>query len=197
MRKIDSLEKFLSIINNVNSDVIYNKVDIIDLLYKNIDVIDNEGVLQIVNENPASDKSIYQRIELNNNFCSVYAMVWFPGVGSAIHEHKNFKGVVKVIHGKLTERNFNEVNGQLTFVNKAVLNAGEKVIEKKDSIHDLRNNSITESAVTLHVYYPRTLNLEGTRIFNFEDKKIGILKSTAKATSWNLAAEHFERIYSY
>ncbi len=92
MIKIDSLEKFLNVINDVNSDVLYNRIDIIDVLYNNIDLIKSKEILQVVKENHTTDKSIYQRIELNNNFCSVYAMVWFPGVGSAIHEHKNFKG---------------------------------------------------------------------------------------------------------
>ena len=131
MRKIDSLVNFLSIINDVNSDVLFNRIDILDVLYKNVDLIKTDEILQVVKENPAVDKSIYQRIELNSNFCSVYAMVWFPGIGSAIHEHKNFKGVVKVIHGELTERNYKEENDQLIFVNKTNLKAGEKVVEKK------------------------------------------------------------------
>ncbi len=124
-------------------------------------------------------------------------MVWFPGIGSAIHEHLNFKGVVKLLHGEITERSFKEENGQLSFVNKAKLKAGKKVIEKKSSIHDLKNNSKSDSAVTLHVYYPKTLSLEGTRIFDFDKKKVGVLKSTAKATSWDLPIEQYEIIYSF
>ncbi len=113
----------------------------------------------------------YKRFPVFNNGNAVaILMLWGAENKTAIHDHKNYEGKIKV----------------------AI--EGISFAEEMGGIHSIVNNKPTLS-VSLHIYKTNQLNLSGVRIFDLENKKWAVLNDKAPSCTWNLPEEAFEKIY--
>lgn len=138
----------------------------------------------------------YLRIPIYEGNFSVYVMKWPKNGKSTIHEHRNISGIIKVLRGDIQENSyvFDEVGNKLILKEKINYPSGEIVIEEVNAIHQVINISEQVEALTLHVYFPSARNLEGSRLFNIKDRKIGILNETANSFNWSQPGYGFSEI---
>ncbi|MBE7443142.1 MAG: cysteine dioxygenase family protein [Flavobacteriales bacterium] len=138
----------------------------------------------------------YLRIPIYEGNYSVYVMKWPMNGKSTIHEHRNISGVIKVLRGKIQENSFlyDGVLNKLVLKEKLNYSTGSIIIEEVNAIHQVINVSEHEDALTLHVYFPSARNLEGSRLFNVQDKKIGVLNEKASSFNWSQPAFGFSEI---
>lgn len=121
-------------------------------------------------------------------------LYWPPGVRSAIHHHEGFYGYVVVLEGMLQDRTFTFRNGLLQEHNVLQAFKGGIIDEPDGVIHELGNIDPNKPAVTLHLYYPALETLEGLRIFDLEQRRIGTLNDTAPTASWQNPPSAFSKI---
>lgn len=107
------------------------------------------------------DPKGYRRIELH--FCpirgyQIIAMVWGPGQGTPVHDHRDVWGVESVWCGELQVADFqaSAVAGELLRlapVDSVHLRSGEVVgLTPDQGLHLCRNPSLREVAVSLQIY---------------------------------------------
>lgn len=138
----------------------------------------------------------YKRLPVfNNENCVAILMLWGVGNKTAVHDHKNYNGMIKVLKGNLTEIYYNEKDDFIELGGEGVAPEGAIFEEEFGGIHSIVNNETTYS-VSLHIYQTPQLNLNGVRIFDVENKKWAVLNEKAASCSWNLPEEAFENIYS-
>lgn len=138
----------------------------------------------------------YKRFPVfNNENCVAILMLWGVGNKTAVHDHKNYNGMIKVLKGNLTEIYYAEKDNFIELEGEGVAPEGAIFEEEFGGIHSIVNNEPTYS-VSLHIYQTAQLNLNGVRIFDLENKKWAVLNEKAASCSWNLPEEAFENIYS-
>ena len=136
----------------------------------------------------------YRRLPVfNNENCVAILMLWGVNNKTAVHDHKNYEGKIKVLKGELTEVYYKETKDFIEFEGAGVAIEG-LVFEEKGGIHSIVNNKNALS-VSLHIYKTSELNLDGVRIFDVENKKWAVLTDKAPSCTWNLPEEAFEKIY--
>lgn len=136
----------------------------------------------------------YQRLPVFNNQNGVaILMLWGVNNKTAVHDHKNYEGKIKVLKGELTEVYYKETKDFIEYEGAGVAIEGLVFEEEKGGIHSIVNNKNTFS-VSLHIYKTSELNLNGVRIFDIENKKWAILSDKAPSCSWNLPEEAFAEI---
>lgn len=136
----------------------------------------------------------YQRLPVFNNQNGVaILMLWGVNNKTAVHDHKNYEGKIKVLKGELTEVYYKETKDFIEYEGAGVAIEGLVFEEEKGGIHSIVNNKNTLS-VSLHIYKTSELNLKGVRIFDIENKKWAILSDKAPSCSWNLPEEAFAEI---
>lgn len=119
---------------------------------------------------------------------------WPPGVHSAIHHHEGFYGYVQVLKGAFEDIVY-DWNGEVLREKKVSHCLEGGLIDEPDGvIHQLGNASEEEGAVTMHFYYPALETMEGMRIFDLEQRRLGILNEQGSTASWSNPPEAFERI---
>ena len=141
-----------------------NKANTISSLYEAIDFLpkmkDGKEFMDIVNltkndvEHLASwDKENYVRVSLNKTEAYELAVLfWEDGVVSAIHDHNQQEGWVKVIDGKLSEDIYELKNNIPVVQKRIVANKGElSHINDSKGIHRMLNDS-GERTISLHLY---------------------------------------------
>lgn len=137
----------------------------------------------------------YKRFPVFNNENAVaILMLWGAESKTAIHDHKNYEGKIKVLKGELTEVYYKETKDFIEYEGAGVAIEGISFAEEMGGIHSIVNNKPTLS-VSLHIYKTNQLNLSGVRIFDLEHKKWAILNDKAPSCTWNLPEEAFEKIY--
>ena len=137
----------------------------------------------------------YRRLPVfNNENCVAILMLWGVNNKTAVHDHKNYEGKIKVLKGELTEVYYKETKDFIEFEGAGVAIEGLVFEEEKGGIHSIVNNKNALS-VSLHIYKTSELNLDGVRIFDVENKKWAVLTDKAPSCSWNLPDEAFEKIY--
>lgn len=138
----------------------------------------------------------YLRIPIYEGNFSVYVMKWPKNGKSTIHEHKNISGIIKILRGQIQESSFvfDEVEKKLILKEKIAYSEGKILLEDENAIHQVVNISKNEEALTLHIYFPSVLNLDGSRLFNVKEKKIGVLNSSAISFNWSQPAYGFSEI---
>ena len=129
----------------------------------------------------------------NNENCVAILMLWGVENKTAIHDHKNYDGRIKVLKGNLTEIYYKETADFIEYEGEGVATEGVVFAEDYGGIHSIVNNDTTFS-VSLHIYHTSQLNLNGVRMFDIENKKWAILTEKAPSCSWNLPEEAFEKI---
>lgn len=137
----------------------------------------------------------YKRFPVFNNENAVaILMLWGAENKTAIHDHKNYEGKIKVLKGELTEVYYKETKDFIEYEGAGVAIEGISFAEEMGGIHSIVNNKPTLS-VSLHIYKTNQLNLSGVRIFDLENKKWAVLNDKASSCTWNLPEEAFEKIY--
>ena len=108
-----------------------------------------------------TDARSYRRIELHH--CpllgfQILAMVWAPGQGTAVHDHRDQWGIESVWQGELEVLDFTarESAGELLRLEPASVSrvqAGESLgFTPEHGLHLCRNASRRDTTVSLHVY---------------------------------------------
>lgn len=139
----------------------------------------------------------YKRLPVfNNENCVAILMIWGVHNKTAIHDHKNYEGKIKVLKGELTEIYYKETSDFIEYEGAGVAIEGLAFEEEMGGIHSIVNNKSTFS-VSLHIYKTPQLNLSGVRIFDIEKKKWAILNDNATSCSWNLPEDAYQQIFSY
>ncbi len=140
----------------------------------------------------------YHRVPLLNDFVKVYLMLWPAAVSSSIHQHKNIKGVIKVLDGKIEEHEYKFDSKQRLLERKTIktYKRGSIIYENKGAIHQVFNKSTTEMVCTLHIYYPPTQNLKDSLLFDPHKGLIATLSDLAFSYSWSQPQEAFSKIDS-
>jgi len=135
----------------------------------------------------------YFRMAVYNGRCSVFMMLWGPNAITAIHDHKDYDGYVKILKGSLTEIDYLPSDGFITRGEERSGSQGDSLYADRGAIHCVLNRT-TELAVSLHVYNTDQPGLKGVRIFDFEKRLIGILNEKAKRSSWDISEACFGEI---
>ena len=138
----------------------------------------------------------YKRLPVfNNDNCVAILMLWGNNNKTAVHDHKNYEGKIKVLKGELTEVYYKETEDFIEYEGAGVAIEGLVFEEELGGIHSIVNNKNVLS-VSLHIYKTPELNLNGVRIFDTEKKKWAVLTDKAPSCSWNLPDEAFEKVVS-
>lgn len=138
----------------------------------------------------------YCRIPLLHDFVSMYLMYWPGGAVSSIHEHKNFQGLIKILEGDLYEKefNWNESENKLELISEEMYRKGSILKEQNDAIHQVNNAFSSTPVISLHIYFPPTQSLYGSRLFDPERGRFATLSNKAQSFSWKQPQEAFESI---
>jgi len=136
----------------------------------------------------------YKRLPVfNNDNCVAILMLWGNNNKTAVHDHKNYEGKIKVLKGELTEVYYKETEDFIEYEGAGVAIEGLVFEEELGGIHSIVNNKNVLS-VSLHIYKTPELNLSGVRIFDTEKKRWAVLTDKAPSCSWNLPDEAFEKV---
>lgn len=176
--------------NIKNKSLSYDEVS--EILFS-FDFQDYNEIFKI-NELNIPEKT-YRRLPVfNNENCVAILMLWGNNNKTAVHDHKNYEGKIKVLKGELTEVYYKETKNFIEYEGAGVAMEGLVFEEEMGGIHSMVNNKSTLS-VSLHIYKTSQINLSGVRIFDIENKKWAVLTDKAPSCSWNLPEEAFEKIY--
>ena len=176
--------------NIKNKSLSYDEVS--EILFS-FDFQDYNEIFKI-NELNIPEKT-YRRLPVfNNENCVAILMLWGINNKTAVHDHKNYEGKIKVLKGELTEVYYKETKNFIEYEGAGVAMEGLVFEEEMGGIHSMVNNKSTLS-VSLHIYKTSQINLSGVRIFDIENKKWAVLTDKAPSCSWNLPEEAFEKIY--
>ncbi|MBU8882590.1 cysteine dioxygenase family protein [Kaistella sp. DKR-2] len=135
----------------------------------------------------------YLRIPVYSDQCVAILMIWGKDNFTAIHDHGNYDGRIKILKGSLSEVSYRENPNFIEFDALTVAKEGDVFPEELGGIHSIINNA-DEISVSLHIYRTEQLNLEGVRVFDTENRKIGYLSSEATSCSWDLPANAYQKI---
>ncbi len=175
--------------NIKNKSLSYDEVS--EILFS-FDFQDYNEIFKI-NELNIPEKT-YRRLPVfNNKNCVAILMLWGINNKTAVHDHKNYEGKIKVLKGELTEVYYKETKNFIEYEGAGVAMEGLVFEEEMGGIHSMVNNKSTLS-VSLHIYKTSQINLSGVRIFDIENKKWAVLTDKAPSCSWNLPEEAFEKI---
>ena len=175
--------------NIKNKSLSYDEVS--EILFS-FDFQDYNEIFKI-NELNIPEKT-YRRLPVfNNENCVAILMLWGINNKTAVHDHKNYEGKIKVLKGELTEVYYKETKNFIEYEGAGVAMEGLIFEEEMGGIHSMVNNKSTLS-VSLHIYKTSQINLNGVRIFDIENKKWAVLTDKATSCSWNLPEEAFEKI---
>jgi cysteine dioxygenase len=131
------------------------------------------------------EKGAYVRMPVFTGNCCVFLMLWGIDSVTAIHDHKDYDGNVKILKGTLDEINYLPFGG---FIKKGAEKSrpeGDVSYFESNAIHSVNNGS-PDFSVSLHVYNTIQPGLGGVRIFDLEKRLIGILNDKAKRSSWEI-----------
>ena len=164
--------------------------DVCDLLFtfqfKDFDELFQISPLEVPNET-------FMRIPVYRDEFVAALKIWGTNNNSAIRDHSNYDAKIKVLKGSLTEVSYRENSNFIEYDSKATARTGDLLMEQQSDINSIINNSQGIS-VSLHVYRTPKLKLEGVRIFDTEKRRIAILSAEAKACSWSLPENNYQKI---
>ncbi len=136
----------------------------------------------------------YKRIPVFQGESSVaILMIWGIDNTTAIHDHNNYDGRIKILKGELTEVAYRENSNFIEYDGAGIAHKNDVFPEECGGIHSIVNNS-DEVSVSLHIYRTSQLNLDGVRIFDTENRKVAWLNENATSCSWNLPENAYKKI---
>ena len=140
------------------------------------------------------ERETYKRVPVyRSQECVAILMIWGEDNTTAIHDHVNYDGRIKVLKGKLTEVSYRENSNFIEYNGVGTAVEGQIFPEEYGGVHSIVNNEEGIS-VSLHVYRTSQLNLKGVRLFDTEKRRVAWLSDTATSCSWKLANEAYEKI---
>ena len=139
------------------------------------------------------ENSTYQRIPIYNGETVAFIMLWGVDNCSAIHDHGNYDGKIKILKGSLTEVSYRKNSNFIEDDARTFANEDDIFSEELGGIHSIINNSDSVSA-SLHIYRTDKLNLEGTTIFDTENRRTAVLSDQATSCSWNLPENCYREV---
>ena len=164
--------------------------DVCDLLFtfqfKDFDELFQLSPLEVPNET-------FMRIPVYHDEFVAALKIWGTNTDSAIRDHFNYDAKIKVLKGSLTEVSYRENSNFIEYDSKVTARTGDLLMEQQGDINSIINNSQGIS-VSIHVYRTPKLKLEGVRIFDTETRRIAILSAEAKACSWSLPEDNYQKI---
>ena len=165
----------------------------IEDIWKYLEAVDAEELLSSL-DFPLVPQGSYSRLPLLTEPFEVTAIKWPSYSKSAIHKHDGFFGAVRVLSGKIINRAYRHELHVLKEIEVTEFTTGGIVEEPDGTIHLLENPLKTPS-ISLHVYYPTITSFEDMRLYNIEERAIGVLGSGAQGASWKSEVSgHFKRI---
>ena len=136
----------------------------------------------------------YKRVPVfKGRDCVALLMLWGVDNTTAIHDHKNYDGAIKVLKGGLTEVSYRENSNFIEYDGVEAVFEGHVFPEEYGGIHSIVNSSDGIS-VSLHVYRTTQLNLDGVRLFDTEKRRIAWLNEKADYCSWSLPENAYKKI---
>jgi cysteine dioxygenase len=175
------------------NNIIRNKcnfIEVRDLLFK-YDYRDFEKMFQP--EKAYIETGTYMRMPVYTGDCCVFLMLWGANSKTAIHDHRDYDGKVKILKGRLSEVNYIPTEGFIVKGKEITGSAGDELDVPHGAIHTISNLS-QELSVSLHVYNTNQPGLEEVRIFDLERRLIGVLNGKAKRSSWEIPESCFRII---
>ncbi len=142
------------------------------------------------------DMGVYNRISIIEDPMQVFLMTWPPQFLLPIHQHKNFWGYVIPLEGIVAET----IYGYAPRKKKVFLHPtktykeGEIIYEPYNVIHKLQNTSPLDVTISIHIYYPPTINYKGTMIFDAQNRKMAVLNEKAESLSWDLPEDQYDSV---
>ncbi|CCU82842.1 putative membrane Cysteine dioxygenase/cysteine dioxygenase [Blumeria hordei DH14] len=105
------------------------------------------------------------------NLFNLLLLVWTPCKASPIHDHTDSHCLMKILKGNLRERRYGipHASYNCPLVQTSDLNYGlNKVAYMSDKlgVHEISNQSQSEYAVSLHLYFPPNAALRGCKVYN-------------------------------
>jgi cysteine dioxygenase len=138
----------------------------------------------------------YYRIPVYKGECMVVLMLWGPGATTALHDHGGSRGKVKVLKGALVEERYRFTGSALDFLSRTEGVAGDILSVSESDIHSIKNPG-KDLSVSLHVYETNSNSFQGTKIYDLENKRIGVLNNLATRATWREKPEAFSSIQSF
>ncbi len=140
------------------------------------------------------ENETYQRLPVfSGENCVAILMIWGIDNTTAIHDHHNYDGKIKILKGNLTEVSYRENLNFIEYDGAGTAYENQIFPEELGGIHSIVNNSDNVS-VSLHIYRTSKLDLNGVRIFDTENRKIAWLNENATSCSWHLSLNSYERV---
>jgi cysteine dioxygenase len=172
------------------NDIIRNNSnfnEVTEVLFK-YDYQDFEKMFQP--EKAEIETGTYMRMPVYTGDCCVFLMLWGVNSITAIHDHRDYDGNVKILKGVLREVSYIPSDGFVRKGKEVTGSPGDELYVPHGAIHTV-NNQASELSVSLHIYNTNEPGLEGVRIFDLEKRLIGVLNSKAKRSSWEIPESCF------
>jgi len=109
-------------------------------------------------------------------------LVWTPGKASPVHDHADSHCLMKVLKGCLREKRYNfpkspEPKAPLVQTSDLKFGLNEvSYMSDQLGLHEISNTSLTDYAVSLHLYFPPNAALRGCNIFDLQNGKATLVK---------------------
>lgn len=140
------------------------------------------------------ERETYRRVPVyKSQECVAILMIWGEDNTTAIHDHNNYDGRIKVLRGSLTEVSYRENSNFIEYNGVGTAYEGQIFPEEYGGIHSIVNNNKGIS-VSLHVYRTSQLNLKGVRLFDTVNRRVAWLSDNATSCSWNLGEDAYQKI---
>ncbi|MDO5616310.1 MAG: cysteine dioxygenase family protein [Cruoricaptor ignavus] len=140
------------------------------------------------------EKETYKRIPIyKGEGCVAVIMIWGADNITAIHDHSNYDGKIKVLKGRLTEVSYRENSNFIEYDGVDTAFENQIFPEEYGGIHSIVNRAEGVS-VSLHIYRTSQLHLSGVRIFDTEHRRVAWLSENATSCSWNLSENCYSKI---
>jgi ubiquinone/menaquinone biosynthesis C-methylase UbiE len=140
-------------------------------------------------------KNDYQRFEILKKPIEITWMYWPPNSSSAIHEHDDFHGFIYVKEGCLDNIEYHYDTTTKRLYEKGFMKGWKEGYfrETPYAIHQIANRT-NRPAISLHIYMPPIHSFAGTKIFDPDQRRIGILNEKASKASWKEPLSSFDQI---
>ena len=122
-------------------------------------------------------------------------LVWGGKAVTDIHDHAASTAKIKVLQGKIKEQKYSVGNG-FNIDCEMIYSTGNTFDESPNDIHRVTNVS-NDFSISLHIHNTDSPTLDGVRIFDSENRKVGYLNSSAKSSTWNQPPSAIDKLISF
>ncbi len=158
--------------------------------------------LSVEKINFSKNENDYEKSEASQYFRKIYTtdqielavLYWPPNSESSIHFHHGFYGYVIVLSGEGENIEYNWKNDILSHSITMKCNVGGIMNEPDGIVHAIKNFSITEPLITLHIYYPALTDLNNLTVFDPKTLTLGVLNEKALNASFREPKENFHSL---